>query len=124
MQKLDLYKTQALLWAFFLLIIFSLPGKALYSLGPERTNWNLLSPMFHLLGYLIFAFLVFRALAYEKNAMLYTLLLCFSYGFFTECIQLLVPGRYFLISDIFVNYVGSIFGIFIYKTLPDFITSQ
>ena len=39
---------------------------------------------------------------------------CGSFGLMNEILQIVVPGRYFGITDIVLNFIGTIVGILIY----------
>ena len=70
----------------------------------------------HLLEYGFLAFLVYKALRIDirdERIYLFTSLLVMFFGLADECIQFLLPNRYFGIMDVLVNGVSGILGTMI-----------
>jgi len=103
------------IWAVVILIFSTLPFK-----GPELVP-SFSDKIYHFAEYLLFAALLTRSLFLELEKMfpvticLFTFLIAGVYGIFMELIQVLVPGRYPSLGDVFANLGGVIVGILIGK---------
>jgi VanZ family protein len=78
---------------------------------------NIFSILYHILAFFCFSFFLFISLLNgRKNYLLFVfgMLVSLIYGFFDEFHQLFVPGRYFSIFDIFLDFVGILFAFMIY----------
>ena len=70
-------------------------------------------PMFVILSILFFQILKDSRLEeWKKGTLIFVC--CGSFGLLNEIIQIFVPGRYFGIADIVLNFIGTIVGILIY----------
>jgi len=78
----------------------------------------------HFTLYFILGFLLLNALHYnsldKRNNLIITLLVCIPYSISDEIHQLFVPGRAFQISDIIIDILGSLTGIWGFKILIGF----
>ena len=82
----------------------------------------------HMIEYAILNILLFRALTNSKNNKLrnntifLSIIIATIYGVTDEFHQLFVPGRTFSILDVFVDFIGSLLGLFVclkfYKKNP------
>jgi VanZ family protein len=103
------------IWAAIIFIFTILPFK-----GPELVP-SFSDKIFHFLEYLLLAVLLTRSLFLELEKLfpvticLFALILAGVYGILMELIQVLVPGRYPSLIDIFANFGGIIAGIIIGK---------
>ena len=66
--------------------------------------------IYFVLGLLIYA-AVRRKCKKSAYAILMSMVLCFSYGLLDEVHQLFVPGRAFQLSDLMMDFSGSLIGI-------------
>ena len=73
--------------------------------------------IYFVLGVLVFAF--FSSLFHSKKlkALFFSLAFCFLYGMLDEIHQLYVPGRGATLSDVFLDFGGSMGGIFFFGCL-------
>ncbi len=106
------YWLPVVFWAFVILAITITSGKAL-----EPANRIPFLPfLVHFGEFLVFGFLLQRALASEKglsarNALALAIILSFAYSALTEILQLYVPGRFFEYSDMLTNDLGALVGL-------------
>jgi VanZ family protein len=93
-----------------------------FSLLPYRTYVQFtvghFDKMAHFFEYTILAALLLRSLRLTKHlsfnrTFLFALILCGGYGILMELMQRFVPGRDSSVSDIIINFMGTIFGIFV-----------
>ena len=69
----------------------------------------------HLLEYGVLAILIFRAVSLDRAprpAVIITLALVVALGWFDEVIQYFLPDRYYDLSDVVINGVGGVLGLF------------
>ena len=75
----------------------------------------------HFTLYFVLGFLLLNALHYnsldKRNNLIITLLVCIPYSISDEIHQIFVPGRAFQISDIVIDILGSLTGIWGYQML-------
>jgi len=75
----------------------------------------------HFTLYFVLGFLLLNALHYnnldKRNNLIITLLVCVPYSISDEIHQIFVPGRAFQISDIVIDILGSLTGIWGYQML-------
>ncbi|MCI4625546.1 MAG: VanZ family protein [Candidatus Magnetoovum sp. WYHC-5] len=68
----------------------------------------------HLVAFFVLAFLI--DVAYKNMEGLYKILVLLGYGFFIECVQALLPTRFFSFADMFFNLIGlSLYFFFLMK---------
>jgi len=81
------------------------------------TEW--IGQLMHFVEYLVLAFLISRAL-YKTSATstklpALVILISMLFALSDEIHQLFVPGRAFQIIDLFIDFLGSLFGVIIFK---------
>ena len=73
-----------------------------------------LQNLLHIPVYALLAFLWFKSFSHSKYSIKIIVLLSFlialAYGIVNEFYQLLIPGRYFSLSDILFNFIGVFLG--------------
>ena len=110
-QKFVRYWLPVIIWKFATLAVSTLPGKTVASAG----NIPYSSVLAHFAEFLVFSFLLHRALANEKlstkSALILTLIASFAFSVLTEILQLNIPGRVFDYNDILTNDLGALAGI-------------
>jgi len=110
-QKFVRYWLPVIIWTFAILAVSTLPGKTVASAG----NIPYSSVLAHFAEFLVFSFLLHRALANEKlstkSALILTLIASFAFSVLTEILQLNIPGRVFDYNDILTNDLGALAGI-------------
>jgi len=110
-QNFQNYWIPAIIWTLVILAVSTLPGNAI----APASNIQYLSVFAHFSEYLVFSFLLHRALANEKisarNALAITIVASFAYSVLTEILQLYVPGRFFDYNDILTNDLGALAGL-------------
>lgn len=83
----------------------------------------LLGPVGHLFNFGMLAFLLVRALAWQKPLERYhstfAFILTFMYGVSDEIHQLFVPSRAFQLLDVFVNSLGALIGLAAYTLIDN-----
>jgi len=91
---------------------------------PTLTNSSaaeLLGQLMHLLEYAVLAFLLVRALhrtlATSQKTNSLTIIIAMIFAFSDEVHQLYVPGRAFQVIDLFIDFLGILFGVFLYTRL-------
>ena len=82
---------------------------------------ELLGQLMHLLEYAVLSFLIARA--FYKTASthinIYTILIASLFAFSDEIHQYFVPGRAFQVIDLIIDFLGSLFGVFIYSKIKN-----
>ena len=108
MKKLVYYWLPVIL---YLILIFYLSSLSRIEVVETITTFILKDKLLHLLEYSILAILLYRLLnQYEKLqpiALVLAITLSTLYGLTDELHQLFVPGRFFSISDLFADFIGS-----------------
>jgi VanZ family protein len=78
----------------------------------------LLGPVGHLINFGVLAFLLLRALTWQKPVYRYHItfafILSFLYGISDEIHQLFVPSRAFQLRDMLINGLGALIGLAVY----------
>ncbi len=71
----------------------------------------------HFVEYFVLGFLAVKSYDsyYKKNAILISLLFCISYAFTDEIHQLFVSGRAFMLLDIFIDSLGALSAILLFR---------
>lgn len=111
------YWLPVLLWAVFIFLVSSLPGKDIPGLF-----WGQ-DILFHIFEYAVLALLLSRAL---KNSRFFSLsnkpmrlslviISCLVYALSDELHQYFVPGRISCISDLIIDGMGVVLGSTIYR---------
>ncbi|MEM5832319.1 MAG: VanZ family protein, partial [Candidatus Aenigmatarchaeota archaeon] len=67
----------------------------------------------HLIEYSVLGFLFYKA----KRNVLFSFIICSSYGVINEIYQIFIPNKFFSFSDIIANSIGSLIGILVFKFL-------
>jgi len=100
--------SQSLFLAYMALIFLasSVPAK---SLGGGLSSQ---APILHFFEYSILGFLAYPVLGSRYPAF-YSVLFASLYGVSDEVHQLFVPGREFDVLDIFYDFIGSLFGVYL-----------
>jgi len=118
------------LWSFQIFALSSMPNPA--DILPNaliRVLWRttifeqrlffLLGPVGHLINFCVLAFLLLRALTWQKPVYRYHItfafILTFLYGLSDEIHQLFVPSRAFQLRDVLVNSLGAVIGLTAYN---------
>ncbi len=109
------------LWAMVIFLLTMMPGKYV---APANI-WDLANfdKLAHAVVFAILAFLSIRLFLKQfwsdglrSNAILWTFLICASYGLLLETMQGgLLKDRYFEWDDVAANSIGCVLGIIIYK---------
>jgi VanZ family protein len=77
--------------------------------------------LMHFIEYLVLAFLISRALYKTSGASTkipaLVILISMLFALSDEIHQLFVPGRAFQVIDLFIDFLGSLFGVYIYSRL-------
>lgn len=112
---------------FYWIILFTLttlPTESVPSVGVS-------DKIEHLLAYFVLSILLYLTLLFQKKsvllknyAMLFTLLIVFTYGVLDEVHQLMIPGRSCELLDFLADVLGGIIGIIIIKILIHFYKFQ
>jgi len=112
---------------FYWLILFTLttlPTESIPSVGVS-------DKVEHLLAYFVLSILLYLTLLFQKKsvllknyAMLFTVLIVFTYGIIDEVHQLMIPGRSCELLDFLADMIGGIIGIIIVKILFSFYKFQ
>lgn len=109
------YWLPVVVYAAFIFLVSSLPGKDIPGLFPGQDI------LFHLAEYAFFSFLICRAISryypqqVDKKRKLYVFILVFIYALTDEFHQSFVPGRTAALMDIIIDNLGSLIGISIYR---------
>lgn len=71
----------------------------------------------HFIEYFILGFLTVKSLGYysKKNIILISLIFCIVYALTDEIHQIFVPGRAFMLMDVFIDSVGAITAIILFR---------
>jgi VanZ family protein len=113
----------AVIWAIFILVLCSIPGKQL----PETPFWDLLAfdKTAHMAVFLVFAVLLkvsflkqhqFAVLRYYVNRV--TLMVAIGYGVAIEILQnTLFTDRFADVNDMIANAIGAVLGLLIFKLI-------
>lgn len=112
---------------FYWIILFTLttlPTESVPSVGVS-------DKVEHLLAYFVLSILLYLTLLFQKKsvllknyAMLFTLLIVFTYGVLDEVHQLMIPGRSCELLDFLADVLGGIIGIIVIKILIHFYKFQ
>lgn len=90
----------------------------------EQRLFFLLGPVGHLINFGVLAYLLVRALAWQKPLERYhttfAFILSFLYGISDEIHQLFVPSRAFQLRDVLVNGLGALIGLAAYTWYDKF----
>lgn len=73
----------------------------------------------HFTEYFILGLLVYNLIRNYNSKIYLSVLICIIYALSDEIHQIFVPGREFKLFDIFVDSVGSLLGILLYKYVLD-----
>ena len=88
---------------------------------PTLTNSSaaeLLGQFLHFLEYAVLAFLLARAFYKTASTQsIYTVIIASLFAFSDEIHQLFVPGRAFQLIDLIIDFLGILFGVFLYTRL-------
>ena len=98
-------------WMSFIFICSSLEGDSIPNQIPQIAN-----PL-HTIMYFFLAILVYPSLFEKNNALLYAILLSSFYGVFDEFHQFFVHLRFFSLSDVFFDLIGSVIGAYTAKRI-------
>jgi VanZ family protein len=87
----------------------------------EQSLAEWIGQLMHFIEYLVLAFLISRAL-YKTSAAstkipALVILISMLFALSDEIHQLFVPGRAFQVIDLFIDFLGSLFGVFLYSRL-------
>ena len=76
---------------------------------------HIIRKLAHFTEYLVLGLLMYNLVKDKRNNIILALFICVIYAISDEIHQIYVPGRSGQITDIFIDSVGSICGILIYK---------
>lgn len=115
-RKFAFYWMPVILWALLMLAVSTMPGEVIEKMDSGSGKVSNYSYIGHFFEFLVFSFLLFRAISYEKTygrtkVIALVIAACFIYSFVTEFLQIYAPGRFFDHSDILVNNVGAMAGL-------------
>ena len=95
----------------YLLLIFYLSSLSRIGVVETIPTFILKDKLLHLIEYSILAILIYRALNQHQKiqpiALVLAIIFSTLYGLSDELHQLFVPGRFFSIQDLFVDFIGS-----------------
>jgi VanZ family protein len=101
-----------ILYAALMIVGAVIPNPSSIPLYGDNTK------IFHVLGFIVFAFLLFLTFSSYKNKYYYSyaiaVLLVFIY--LTELLQLLTKSRHFSVYDMLIDIFGALIGILAYYT--------
>ncbi|MFN3551031.1 MAG: VanZ family protein [Endomicrobiia bacterium] len=119
--KKVVYWLEVILWCGIIFFFSSIPDLKIKQLGFLDF---VLRKIAHMTEYCILVILFFRAfkvsLSYEnyrKKGYFLSIFLSFLYAIFDEIHQYFVPGRHFALTDILIDTVGIILGIFLWDKI-------
>ena len=122
-QKLVLVYLPLIFYWIILFTLTTLPAQSVPSVGVS-------DKIEHLLAYFVLSILLYLTLLFQKKsimlknyAMLFTLLIVFTYGVLDEVHQLMIPGRSCELLDFLADVFGGIIGIIVIKILFNFYKS-
>jgi VanZ family protein len=122
-QKLVLVYLPLVFYWIILFTLTTLPVQSVPSVGVS-------DKIEHLLAYFVLSILLYLTLLFQKKsvlfknyAMLFTLLIVFTYGVLDEVHQLMIPGRSCELLDFLADVFGGIIGIIVIKILFNFYKS-
>jgi len=102
----------------YLLLIFYLSSKSSVEAGSLLSQkLYIISPVQHIILYAGLALLLFRAISHIKNSNFLVIFSTTLYGFIDEIHQHFVPGRFFQLSDIFMDLLGAVLALILIKLL-------
>lgn len=109
-----------LIWAFFIFLGSSIPAVKVSS---NNTADFLAHKAVHLLEYAILYLLIYRAISqgrriFDKREIAVAVFLVTLYGGSDEFHQSFTPGREPRIRDIFIDFLGGLLGVGIWKFCP------
>jgi VanZ family protein len=79
---------------------------------------ELLGQFLHFLEYAVLVFLLARAFYKTASTQsIYTVIIASLFAFSDEIHQLFVPGRAFQLIDLIIDFIGILFGVFLYTRL-------
>ncbi len=115
------YWLEVILWCGLIFFFSSIPDLKIERLG----FWDfILRKIVHITEYCILVILFFRAfktsLIYEdyiKKGYFLSIFLSFLYAISDEIHQYFVPARHFALTDIFIDTIGIILGIFLWNKI-------
>lgn len=116
---MKIYSKLLLGWIIVILLLTWTPGEALPK--PEFLNVTLIGFLVHFGMFFVFSFLMTGAIIQTEkfnkaslNIFAVVLAASLIFSLLTELGQIFIPGRYFQVVDIIINFAGSITGAWLY----------
>lgn len=106
-----------IIWCGVIFFFSNIPDLKIKELG----FWDfVLRKIAHMTEYLILTILLIRAFVisynkYKKELLIFSIILAIFYAFTDEVHQKFVPGRHFAITDILIDFFGSILGVLVWN---------
>ncbi len=112
---LTIFRISFFLWFIFVFVISVYPGNIIgLILKGDSSTYPGSDKLGHFLVYFILSF--FACLSFDNNKKLnFIIFFLVFFSLIMELLQLFIPNRYYENVDLLMNFVGVIFGFFIFQ---------
>lgn len=121
--KWRLFLVVTAIWAIFILVVTTLPAKALPGIHFPHIDKIVHFILFMILGFFLSGVIKVKwKFSVLKNWAIVTVLAALIFGIIVEGLQEFVPGRRTDFWDLLFNFIGAVTGVYLFRLLRIIIT--